>query len=192
MRVWRLVVVDLSGVAIDDGRVLRSDDSGVGARTAVHAAALATAIAGGRVRATPGAHRAFAALRARGLRVCLATETAPVLANLAVAALGLRSAVDLVVAPGPGVRAFPHPDLVLAAAERLGVARLKDVVVVGGGPHCLAAGRRAGAGALVGVAASAEDRFRLAAAPHTHLVAGIGDVPGLVPVPETRRLRIVS
>ncbi len=128
-----------------------------------------------------GAAEALAALRARGVKVCLTTGFAPSTQAAIVAHLGWEDLVDLTLAPGPGRRGRPYPDLVLAALMALEIDDVREVAVAGDTANDLLSGHRAGASIVAGVLTGSHDRGRLAAAPHTHLLDAIGDLPPLLP-----------
>lgn len=92
----------------------------------------------------------FGALRARGLKVAIATtdDRAPTEATLA--GLGVASLVDAMVCADDGVPVKPAPDMVFALCRATGVAPAQ-CVVVGDTAADLQMGRAAGAGRVVGV-----------------------------------------
>src|SRR5262249_29577556 len=118
----------------------------------------------GAVLPIPGAIEAIKALRHAGVKVALTTGVAPATQEAIVSALGWWSEIDLVLSPADAGRGRPFPDLVLVAAQRLGVEEMAQVAVVGDTPLDLIAGKRAGAGLLVGVLTGAGDRPALRAA----------------------------
>ena len=134
----------------------------------------------GEVAPLPGAVEAFAALHQRHVRVCLTTGFTAETQQRIIDRLGWDHLVDAALAPGPGVRGRPSPDLVLAAMLRLGVDDVRDVAVVGDTTSDLWCGHHAGAGIVAGVLTGAHDRDTLAGAPHTHLVDTVADLPALV------------
>lgn len=93
--------------------------------------AFAGEVAIGEVEALPGAETALTALRAGGVRVCLTTGLSIARRDQEIDVLGWRDLVDLVLAPGDGIRGRPHPDLVLAAVMRLAVDGVQNVAVAG-------------------------------------------------------------
>ncbi len=97
-------------------------------------------------------------------------------------ALGWRDVADLTLTPEEtyGRRGRPHPDLVLTAALRLGVDDVRHIAVAGDTSNDLLAGWRAGASLVAGVLTGAHDRATLAAAPHTHLLDSVADLPAVI------------
>jgi phosphonatase-like hydrolase len=142
---------------------------------------IAVSIAEGRVQPIEGAEAVLADLRERGLQLCLTTGFSGATRDLLVDELGWRDLVDLVLAPGPGVRGRPYPDLVLSAVMALEVEDVREVAVVGDTANDLTAGHRAGAGIVAGVLTGAHQRVELEAAPHTHILDSIRDLPTILP-----------
>jgi len=122
-------------------------------------------------RALPGARDCFAALREAGVQVALTTGFSRSTADALLEHLGWHELVDLSLTPGEvGGRGRPHPDMILAAAERLAVDTASDI------RSGLAAGARIVAGVLTG----AHDRETLAAAGATAVLADVAGFPALV------------
>jgi len=143
-------------------------------------AAFGARVAHGDVEPIPGARDAIQAMRAGGVKVCLTTGFSPATCAAVVAAVGWRELVDLALTPGDGLRGRPHPDLVLAAVLRLEVGAVQEVAVAGDTANDLEAGYRAGASVVAGVLTGAHDRARLEAAPHTHVLGSVAELPAVV------------
>ena len=94
-----------------------------------------------------GAEAICLAARARGLKLAVCTAAPP--ENIAVAfeRFGMSGWVDTVTSPADGLRGKPHPDIFLAAAERLGVSPAACLVFEDA-PLGIEAARRAGMGAV--------------------------------------------
>jgi phosphonatase-like hydrolase len=159
--------------------VLGDEDEAQRANAAFEAS-IDDAVRGGAVEPLPGAEAALGELRGHGVAVCLTTGFSATTRDLIVEKLGWRDLVDLVLAPGPGVRGRPHPDLVLTAVLHLGVDDVRAVAVAGDTANDLLAGWRAGAGIVAGVLTGAHGRDELEAAPHTHVLASVAELPGVV------------
>ena len=86
------------------------------------------------------------------------------------------------LSPADVGRGRPFPDLVLVAAHRLGVDDVGQVAVVGDTPLDLIAGKRAGAGLLIGVLTGAGDRPALRAAGATQVIGSLGELPRLLKI----------
>lgn len=133
------------------------------------------------VEAVPGARETFAALRAGGCRVALNTGFDRDVTNLLLEALGWQAgAVDAVVCADDVRRGRPAPDLIRAAMAATGVDDPLAVAAAGDTVLDLEAGHAAGVGWNVGVLSGAHGRDRLAAAPHTHLIASVAELPALL------------
>lgn len=152
------------------------------ARTANAAfeAAIAARVGAGQVSAIDGAEDVLRGLRAAGRKVCLTTGFSPETQQAVLDQLGWVGLANLVLAPGPGVRGRPHPDLVLTALLRLEVDDVRAVAVVGDTANDLVAGWRAGASIVAGVLTGAHTRAELEAAPHTHLLESVAQLPPIV------------
>jgi phosphonatase-like hydrolase len=142
---------------------------------------VADAITAGRVAPIEGAEAVLAELREGGIQICLTTGFSGATRDLVVDQLGWQPLVDLVLAPEPGVRGRPFPDLVLTALLRLEVEDVHEIAVVGDTANDLTAGHRAGAAIVAGVLTGAHQRVELEAAPHTHILDSIRDLPEILP-----------
>jgi phosphoglycolate phosphatase len=160
-------------------RELLGDESGAQRANEAFEAAYGAGLAAGGAEPIPGAPDAIAALRAHEIRVCLTTGFSARTLDALLEALGWRDQVDLALSPRPGVRGRPHPDLVLAAVLALGIDDVRQVAVAGDTANDLLAGTRAGASVVAGVLTGAHDRSELAAAPHTHLLGSVAELPPL-------------
>jgi phosphoglycolate phosphatase-like HAD superfamily hydrolase len=92
----------------------------------------------------------FGALRARGMRIVIATtdDRAPTLATLA--ALGLAPLVDALACGDDGRPIKPAPDAIMALCQELGIAPAQ-AAMIGDTTADLRMGRAAGVGLVVGV-----------------------------------------
>lgn len=129
-----------------------------------------------------GAHEAFARCRAAGIRVALDTGFSRDILDVVLARLGWRvpDTFDATLASDEVARGRPHPDLVLALMQRLGVRDAARVAKVGDTPSDLEEGTSAGCGLVIGVTRGSHTGEQLAAWPHTHLVDTVRDVPELL------------
>jgi phosphonatase-like hydrolase len=165
---------------LDVFRVLLGDESRAYAANRVFEAAVESAVAQGGIEPVPGAEAAIRALRDAGIAVCLATGYSQRTLDRIVGAMGWRRLIDGALAPGPGRRGRPHPDLVLSAVIELGIDSVAQVAVAGDSVSDLVAGKRAGASVIAGVLTGAHRYDDLSRAPHTHLVEGVWDLPDLL------------
>jgi phosphoglycolate phosphatase len=128
----------------------------------------------------PGAEAALTALRAEGVRICLTTDRTRQDLWYVLDVLGWRDLVDLALGPEDELRGRPHPDLVLWAVMRLGIHAVQHVAVAGDTVSDPEAGTRAGATIVAGVLGGADSRQQLEAAPHTHLLHAVDELPGVI------------
>jgi len=142
--------------------------------------AYARRVLAGDVDALPGAEDALRELREDGIRIALTTGFSAATRDLLIESLGWANLVDLALSPDSQLRGRPAPDLVLGALIRLQVDDVRAVAVAGDSVNDLLCGHRAGASIVAGVLSGAHDRESLAAAPHTHLLDSISELPALI------------
>jgi phosphonatase-like hydrolase len=119
------------------------------------------AVGRGAVAAMPGAEGTFAALRAAGVRICLATGFSPVTRDAIIARLGWGTLIDLALSPADAGRGRPWPDLPLTALLRLGGGAVAELAVAGDTGSDVESGLRAGAAVVAGVLTGAGTRADL-------------------------------
>jgi phosphonatase-like hydrolase len=132
----------------------------------------------------PGAEDVIRGLRAAGIKVALTTGFAPATQQAILDALGWDGLADLALAPGPGVRGRPFPDLVLTAALRLEVTDVRRIAVAGDTTSDVHTGLRAGASVVAGVLTGSGSRDDFSAAGATHILESVRDLPALVEAPD--------
>jgi phosphoglycolate phosphatase len=161
-------------------RVLLGDEARAQAANTAFEAAYARRVDAGEVTPLPHAEETLQRLRDEGVRVSLTTGFSAATRDLLLGTLGWSSLADLALSPDGELRGRPAPDLVLASVIRLGVDDVRSVAVVGDTFNDLLSGARAGASVLAGVLTGAHDAAMLAAAPHTHLLDSIGELPAVL------------
>ncbi len=134
----------------------------------------------GLVAPLPGAVETITALRAAGIKVCLATGFSPVTRDALLDALGWRPLIDLALSPADAGRGRPWPDLPLTALIRLGGGAVSELAVVGDTASDVESGLRAGAGLVAAVTTGAGSRESLEAAGAPHVLDSIGGLVQLV------------
>jgi len=134
----------------------------------------------GEVAPIGGAEVAVEALRATGVRVCLTTGFSPATRDILLDSIGWHDLADLVLSPTDAGRGRPYPDMILAAALRLGVEDVRDIAVAGDTANDLLSGSRAGASLVAGVLTGAHSREQLEEAPHTHIIESVVALPDLI------------
>ncbi len=138
------------------------------------------AVERGEVTPIEGAESVLGALRDAGIRLCLTTGFSPATRDRVIAALGWEGRIDLALSPADAGRGRPWPDMILTAVLRLRVDDVAEVAVVGDTSSDLVAGTRAGASIVAGVLTGAHSRKELSAAPHTHLLDSVANLPALL------------
>ena len=140
----------------------------------------AASVQGGAVAALPGAAETIAALRAAGIKVCLATGFSPATRDALLDALGWRPLIDLALSPTDAGRGRPWPDLPLTALLRLGGGAVSELAVAGDTASDVESGLRAGAGLVAGVLTGSGSREELEQAGAPVILDTIAALPPLV------------
>jgi phosphoglycolate phosphatase len=109
----------------------------------------------------------FGALRARGIRIAVATSDDRTPTEMTLAGLGVADLVSAVIGADDGVPLKPAPDMVVTLCRDLGIAPAR-AAVVGDAVDDLEMGRAAGAGLVVGVLSGVSTAALLA--PHADVV----------------------
>lgn len=122
----------------------------------------------------PGLLDLMALADARGLPMAVGTAAPPGNVSVVLDTLGLRARFRTVVSPSQGFRGKPHPDMFLAAAERMGVAPA-DCLVFEDAPLGVEAARNAGMKAVVLLTMLKAADF----AAHDNVIAAAKDFTGL-------------
>jgi phosphoglycolate phosphatase len=92
----------------------------------------------------------FAALKAAGLKIAIATSDNQAAAAAAMTRLGVADWLDAIIGADQGFAAKPSPEMVHYLCGQLGVAP-EQAIMVGDTPADMLMGRAAGAGLVVGV-----------------------------------------
>ena len=161
-------------------RQILGDEARAQAATTAFEEAIARRIAAGEVTALPGAEEAFATLREAGVKIALTTGFGDSTRELLLDHLGWRDLIDLSLSPAEHLRGRPYPDLALAALIRLRIDGVRNLATVGDTQSDLESGWRAGASIVAGVLTGAHDRAALEAAPHTHVLESIAELPAVI------------
>jgi phosphoglycolate phosphatase len=134
----------------------------------------------GRAEPIDGAAEAISRIRDAGVRVALTTGFSGTTQDKLLAALGWQSLVDLVLAPGDGVRGRPYPDLILTALMRLRVDGVLNVATLGDTSSDIESGLRAGVAIVAGTLTGAHDEPQLLTAGATHVVDSVTEFADLI------------
>ncbi|WP_129667132.1 HAD family hydrolase [Phytoactinopolyspora endophytica] len=128
----------------------------------------------------PGAEAALKEMREAGIKTAFTTGFSAGTRDALIDALGWAGLCDLALSPADAGRGRPYPDMLLSALIRLEVDDVRGIAAVGDTASDLLAGTRAGASIVAGVLTGAHDADALGAAPHTHLLPSVADVPRVV------------
>ena len=120
----------------------------------------------------------FTGLRARGLKLGVATSDGRRAAEATLQGFGVLELLDFIAGYDSGHGIKPDPGMVLAFCEQVGLVP-GEVAVVGDNLHDLEMGRRAEAGLLIGVLSGTSGRPELAPAAD-HLLASVADLEALL------------
>ena len=159
-------------------RILGSEEQAVRANRAFELS-YADAVQAGQVTPLPGAPETITALRAAGIRVCLATGFAPRTRDTLLDALGWWPLIDLALSPADAGRGRPWPDMPLTALIQLGGGAVSELLVVGDTASDVESGLRAGAGLVAGVLTGSASREELEKSGAPHI---LDSVSGLLPL----------
>lgn len=127
-----------------------------------------------------GAEQIFQWLREQGVRVALNTGFDRETTMLLLGALGWADGiVDAIVCGDEVPQGRPAPYLIFRSMEATGESSVHRVANIGDTTLDLQAGHNAGVRWNVGVLSGAHDRPLMSAAPHTHLIPSVAELPGL-------------
>lgn len=124
----------------------------------------------------------FSQLKEEGIRIALDTGFSRPIVDAILDRLGWKDLglLDATVASDEVSRGRPHPDLVMKAMALTGVTHVGAVAKVGDTPADLEEGSAAGCGLVVGVTNGSHTAAQLKPFPHTHLIANLGELPGVI------------
>lgn len=126
----------------------------------------------------PGASATFERLREAGVRVALDTGFDRQIADVVLGRMDweAKGLVDAHVTSDEVAHGRPHPDMIRALMQRLGVEDPARVAKVGDTPVDLDEGTNAGCGWVIGVTEGSHNREELVGSPHTHLIANVSEL----------------
>lgn len=130
----------------------------------------------------PGVVDALAELRGAGVKVVLQTGYSRDIAERILQTMewSVGDQVDGLITSDEVATSRPAPYMIFRAMEATGVHDVRRVLVAGDTPNDLQAGSNAGAGLVVGVLTGGHDAAELGQYRHTHLLAGVADLPALL------------
>jgi len=135
--------------------------------------------------AVDGADDVLDQLATDGIKLAVTTSFSSDVRKAALRQLGWSQRFAAELAATGHRRGHPAPDLLLEAILNLRIDSVAQVAIVGDSPADLEAGNRAGAGLVIGVRSGTHDEAALRAAPHTHIVDSVADVPQVLAAPRT-------
>ena len=129
-----------------------------------------------------GTTRVFQTLQRAGILVALNTGFDRSITQVILDRLGWSQnrSIDASISSDEVPRGRPHPDMIRALMDRLGIADPRRVAKVGDTPADLLEGDHAGCGLIVGVTHGTHTRQQLEPYPHTCLIDTIAGFPGLI------------
>jgi phosphonatase-like hydrolase len=128
----------------------------------------------------PGVRQALERLRAADIRVAVTSGFDREIVELVMKAVDWADLIDACVCSDDVPEGRPAPYMVFRAMERTGALNVRDVAIVGDTARDMEAGWNAGVAYRIAVLTGAHDRETLRAAPHTHIVDSVADVPAAV------------
>jgi phosphonatase-like hydrolase len=134
------------------------------------------------VREVPGTAAAVAELRKAGVKVALDTGFSRDIVDAILTRLGWHPPgfCDATICSDEVPHGRPQPYMIRELMRRLGVTDAARVAKVGDTAVDLEEGANAGCGLVIGVTTGAYTADELRRSPHTHVVASVADVPGLL------------
>ena len=132
------------------------------------------------VMPVPGAGQTFDWLRQRGIRMATTTGFHRELSDLILKKAGWHSLFAANISSNDVPLGRPAPYMIFRAMEAAGIKNVREVVNVGDTPLDLQAGTNAGARGVVGVLTGFHGKERLEREPHTHILAGLAELPAVI------------
>ncbi|CAN5633663.1 hypothetical protein BH23PLA1_BH23PLA1_13900 [soil metagenome] len=130
----------------------------------------------------PGLSEVFFRLQRAEIAVAIVSSFRRDLTDLLLRRLGWtrRRLIDATVTDDEVERSRPHPDMILAMMNRVGIVDPARVAKVGHTPADLLEAHRAGCGLIVGFAPSSSAKERLQGHPHSYLIDSMDELPELL------------
>jgi phosphoglycolate phosphatase len=170
------VRVTMGQSKIEVFRRILGDETSAAAANRAFEEHYAKIVAAGGIEPLPGAVETISALRAGGVRVCLATGFSPLTRNAILDALGWHEIADLTMSPADAGRGRPWPDLPLTALIKLSGGAVSELAVAGDTASDVESGLRAGAGLVAGVLTGTGTREEFEQAGAHHILDSIADL----------------
>lgn len=130
----------------------------------------------------PGTSETFRRLKTNGIKVALNTGFSRDIAQILIDRLGWERAglIDASITSDEVEAGRPHPFMIRALMQRLGINETSHIAKVGDAPADLLEGKNAGCGLVIGVTYGSSTREQLAEHPHDHLIGSITELQSLI------------
>ncbi len=133
------------------------------------------------VRTIAGVAETFAWLREREIKIALNTGFDRLVTDAIIHATGWREKViDASVCSDEVAQGRPASYMIFRAMEATSVKNVRRVIAVGDTVNDLLSGWHAGVRGVIGVLTGNHGKEQLREAPHTHLIASVAELPGLI------------
>ncbi|MFN0108258.1 MAG: phosphonatase-like hydrolase [Blastocatellia bacterium] len=128
-----------------------------------------------------GTSETFRRLKANGIKVALNTGFSRDIAQTLIDRLGWerQGLIDASITSDEVEAGRPHPFMIRALMQRLGINETSRVAKVGDAPADLLEGKNAGCGLVIGVTYGSSTREQLTQHPHDHLIDSIAELQAL-------------
>jgi phosphoglycolate phosphatase len=127
-----------------------------------------------------GAEATFEWCRAHDIRIATTTGFYREISDLILEKAGWRSRFVANVSSSDVHQGRPAPFMIFRAMEAAGVLNVREVINVGDTPLDLQSGYNAGVRGVVGVLSGTCSEERLRQEPHTHIIASVAEIPGMI------------
>ncbi|MFN0121995.1 MAG: HAD family hydrolase [Blastocatellia bacterium] len=137
------------------------------------------------VREITGVSEMFRQLRGMGIMAAVNTGFSREITDTILARMGWLDdeLIAASISSDETPRGRPWPDMIQALMRRLNIHDSQRVAKIGDTPADLFEGQNAGCGLIIGVTSGASSREQLQAAPHTHLLEIVAELPALLSAP---------
>ncbi|NBR93923.1 MAG: HAD family hydrolase [Actinobacteria bacterium] len=133
-------------------------------------------LAGGGITPIPGAEETFRTLREQGIPIVLTTGFNRHTFDTIIDHIGWHDLIDFAITPSEVERGRPHPDMLIAAQQRLGFRDPRNSVIVGDTASDMLAGVAFGATKIFGVLTGAHDKKMLYETGATSVVNSVANL----------------
>ena len=134
------------------------------------------------VKAKEGAEETFAALKAKGIKVCLDTGFSRDITDTILERLNWKGTgiIDHSITSDEVTNGRPYPDMIYKAMQDLHIESAEQIAKVGDTASDMHEGTSAGCKYVIGITTGAFSAEELAKEPHTHLITHLSEVVDIV------------